>query len=115
MQFDAGTWWLISILLTALITIIGALVGRTVFGKLDENSKDIKQVRESYVPRDDHTRDIKEVRDELRGENQKLSDDIKDIKENCARKDDFVRGMTSLERKIDVLTQRIIDGGTRNG
>lgn len=133
MAFDTGTWWLISILLTALITIIGALISRTVFGKLDENTKDIKQVRENYTPRADHTKDIgsmrdelktdvKSVREELRCETRKLASDIEDIKENCLRKEDFIRAMadsnnraTTIDHKIDKLMEMVYSIGGSNG
>lgn len=44
MTFDTGTWWLITIILTALLGCIGALVSRSIFKSLDEHSSDIKEV-----------------------------------------------------------------------
>lgn len=49
MTFDTGTWWLITIILTALLGCIGALVSRSIFKSLDEHSSDIKEVRENYT------------------------------------------------------------------
>lgn len=115
MVFDAGTWWLIGILLTVLLGVIGALISRSVFGRLDENSKDIKQIQKEYTPRTDHQRDIKDVREELRGETRKLSADIEDIKENCARNVDMIRLVTGLERKVDKVMEYLMAGGSRNG
>lgn len=43
MTFDTGTWWLITIILTALLGCIGALVSRSIFKSLDEHSSDIKE------------------------------------------------------------------------
>ena len=54
MTFDAGTWWLITIIVTTVVGLVGFLFGRSVFRQLDENRADIKQVRENYTPRDDH-------------------------------------------------------------
>lgn len=46
MTFDAGTWWLITIIVTTVVGLVGFLFGRSVFRQLDENRADIKQVRE---------------------------------------------------------------------
>ena len=62
MVFDAGTWWLITICVTALITLIGALVSRSVFKQLDKNGADIKEVRENYTPRSSHEKDMETLR-----------------------------------------------------
>ena len=45
MTFDAGTWWLITIIVTTVVGLVGFLFGRSVFRQLDENRADIKQVR----------------------------------------------------------------------
>ena len=104
MTFDTGTWWLITIILTALLGCIGALVSRSIFKSLDEHSSDIKEVRENYTTRKDHKTDIdavrremKEVRSEMRTEIQTLSEDIKEVKETCLRKDVFEHNMLRLE------------------
>lgn len=122
MVFDAGTWWLVGILLTALLGVVGALVSRSIFKRIDENSTDIKEVRENYTPRKDHKddlekvrRELKEARSEMRTEIQGLSDDIKEIKETCLRNEDFLRQIMRLEDKMDELYRYIIGGGGRNG
>lgn len=121
MTFDAGTWWLVGILLTALLGVVGALVSRSIFKRIDENAADIKEVRENYTPREEHKsdmaaarRELKEVRGEMRTEIQSLSDDIKEIKETCLRNEDFLRQMMRLEDKMDELYKYIMGGGGRN-
>ena len=42
MLFDAGTWWLVTIIVTVVVGLIGYLFGRSVFKALDENRADIK-------------------------------------------------------------------------
>lgn len=125
MTFDAGTWWLVGVLLTALLGVVGALVGRSIFKRIDENTADIKQVRENYTTRKDHKadmdamhREVKEVRDEMRTEMQSLSKDINEIKDTCLRKDEFMQQMLRMESnlkhtddKIDKVYQYIIGGG----
>ena len=37
MTFDAGTWWLITIIVTTVVGLVGFLFGRSVFRQLDEN------------------------------------------------------------------------------
>ena len=117
MVFDAGTWWLITICVTALITLIGALVSRSVFKQLDKNGADIKEVRENYTPRSVHQQDgmeklrgeLKDVRREMKTEIQTLSDDIKEVKEKCLRKTDFERSVLQLENKVDTLTRYLME------
>ena len=116
MTFDTGTWWLITIILTALLGCIGALVSRSIFKSLDEHSSDIKEVRENYTTRKDHKTDIdavrremKEVRSEMRTEIQTLSEDIKEVKETCLRKDVFEHNMLRLENKMDALTKFLME------
>lgn len=116
MTFDTGTWWLITIILTALLGCIGALVSRSIFKSLDEHSSDIKEVRENYTTRKDHKTDIdavrremKEVRSEMRTEIQTLSEDIKEVKETCLRKDVFEH-MPSVVEFDAYGTPRVIDG-----
>lgn len=122
MVFDAGTWWLVGILLTALLGVVGALVSRSIFKRIDENSTDIKEVRENYTPRNEHKDDLEKVHDELRrvrSEMRKdiegLGKDIKEIKETCLRNEDFLRQMMRLEGKMDELYRYIMGGGGRNG
>ena len=48
MTFDAGTWWLLTVIVTTVVGLVGFLFGRSVFRQLDENRADIKEVRENY-------------------------------------------------------------------
>lgn len=104
------------LLLTGLLGIVGALVTRSVFHRIDENSADIKEVRENYTTREDHKadmdaqrRELKEVRSEMRTETQALRDDIKEIKETCLRKEDFERNFLRLESKMDALNRYMME------
>lgn len=128
MQFDAGTWWLAGLLLTALIGVAGTLLSRSIFKRMDENSADIKEVRENYTTREDHQKDLtalrnahqkdmeamrkelKEVRTEMRTEIKQMSDDIKDIKENCIRREEFVSHQMKLENQLDRLMEFMMKG-----
>ena len=116
MLFDAGTWWLGTIIVTVVVGLIGYLFGRSVFKALDENRADIKEVRESYTTQKDHKddlddirREIKEVRSEMKPEIQALSEDIKEVKEKCLRKSDFERSVLQLESKVDALTRYLME------
>lgn len=118
MTFDAGTWWLVGVLLTALLGVVGGLVSQAIFKKIDENSADIKQVRENYTTRKDHKEDmetvqqrIETVRNEMRTEIKSLGDDIKEIKETCLRNEDFLRQMMRLENQMDELRKYLMGGG----
>ena len=116
MTFDAGTWWLVTIIVTVVVGLIGYLFGRSGFKALDENRADIKEVRESYTTQKDHKddlddirREIKEVRSEMKTEIQALSEDIKEVKEKCLRKSDFERSVLQLESKVDALTRYLME------
>ena len=116
MLFDDGTWWLVTIIVTVVVGLIGYLFGRSVFKALDENRADIKEVRESYTTQKDHKddlddirREIKEVRSEMKTEIQALSEDIKEVKEKCLRKSDFERSVLQLESKVDALTRYLME------
>ncbi|WP_418441498.1 hypothetical protein [Candidatus Allofournierella excrementavium] len=117
MTFDTGTWWLIGILLTALMGIVGALVSRSIFLQLDKNSADIKEVRENYTTRTSHQkdleamrRDMKEMRTEMRTEMRQMSEDVKDIKENGVRREEYLRSQLKLENKLDRLMELMMKG-----
>ena len=66
MTFDAGTWWLLTVIVTTVVGLVGFLFGRSVFRQLDENRADIKEVRENYTPRTDHQKDLEAVRREMK-------------------------------------------------
>ncbi len=109
MTFDAGTWWLITIIVTTVVGLVGFLFGRSVFRQLDENRADIKQVRENYTPRDDHQKDLerlrtahqkdvealrremKEMRTEMRTEIQAMSADVKTSRKTASDGKNFFR------------------------
>lgn len=118
MTFDAGTWWLVTIIVTVVVGVIGFLFGRSVFKALDENRADIKEVRENYTPRSSHQkdleavrRDMKEMRTEMRTEMRQMSEDVKDIKENGVRREEYLRSQLKLENKLDRLMELMMKGG----
>lgn len=120
MLFDNGTWWLIGLLLAALIAAVEFLGKRSLFGKMDEMSnkiqaidnnmvkkvdyekahdkalKDIEQIKKDYTPRNVHNKAFDEVRA-----------DIKKITENYLTKEDFFREQAKTERKLDSTENKI--------
>ena len=113
MTFDAGTWWLITIIVTTVVGLVGFLFGRSVFRQLDENRADIKEVRENYTPRTDHQKDLeavrcemKEMRTEMRTEIQAMSADVKDIKENGIRREEFLQSQLKLDRLMEFMMKQ---------
>jgi len=118
MTFDAGTWWLLTVIVTTVVGLVGFLFGRSVFRQLDENRADIKEVRENYTPRTDHQKDLeavrremKEMRTEMRTEIQAMSADVKDIKENGIRREEFLQSQLKLENKLDRLMEFMMKQG----
>ena len=80
MTFDAGTWWLITIIVTTVVGLVGFLFGRSVFRQLDENRADIKQVRENYTPRDDHQKDLERLRTAHQKDVEALRREMKEMR-----------------------------------
>ena len=118
MAFDAGTWWLVGILLTALLGVVGALISRSIFKRLDDNSADIKEVRENYTTRAQHGEDLREIRAELSAaqkdnhtEYKALREELRDLRENTLRKDDFLRSMMQMEKKMDEIYKFLLERG----
>ena len=124
MTFDSGTWWLIGLLVTALITTVTFLIKRSLFSRADDLSKtvkevqeetvkkadyekaqdkteaDIEQIRKDYTPKDTHSKDFDEVRQ-----------DIKRITENYLTKEDFFREQAKTDRKLDQILNILMQKG----
>lgn len=124
MTFDSGTWWLIGLLVTALITTVTFLIKRSLFSRVDDLSKtvkevqeetvkkvdyekaqdkteaDIEQIRKDYTPKDTHSKDFDEVRQ-----------DIKRITENYLTKEDFFREQAKTDRKLDQILNILMQKG----
>ena len=54
MTFDAGTWWLIGLLATGLIGAVVFLIKRTLFSRVDDLTKEVKEVRDTTVKKADY-------------------------------------------------------------
>ena len=55
MTFDAGTWWLIGLLATGLIGAVVFLIKRTLFSRVDDLTKEVKEVRDTTVKKADYS------------------------------------------------------------
>lgn len=126
MTFDAGTWWLIGLLVTALIGAVVFLVKRALFSRVDELAKEVREIRDGTTKKGEYekdqeklVRDIEQIKkdytprsvherayDEVRG-------DIKKITENYLTKEDFFREQAKTERKLDMILDILMKkGGT---
>lgn len=126
MTFDAGTWWLIGLLVTALIGAVVFLVKRTLFSRVDDLAKEVREIRDGTTKKAEYekdqeklVRDIEQIKkdytprsvherayDEVRG-------DIKKITENYLTKEDFFREQAKTERKLDMILDILMKkGGT---
>ena len=124
MTFDAGTWWLIGLLATGLIGAVVFLIKRTLFSRVDDLTKEVKEVRDTTVKKADYEKaeerleaDIELIKkdytprsvhdkafDEVRG-------DIKKITENYLTKEDFFREQAKTERKLDMILDILMKKG----
>ena len=118
MNFDAGTWWLVGLLASALTAAVVFLIKRTLFSRVDDLAKEVKEVREGVVKKEDYekaqdrmSKDIEQIKKEYtpRQVHDKAVDevrsDIKKITENYLTKEDFFREQAKTDRKLD----RILD------
>ena len=118
MNFDAGTWWLIGLLLTALIGAVVYLIKRNLFSRVDDLTKEVKEVREGVVKKADYEKaqdrmmkDIEQIKKDYTPRSVHDKDmgearaDIKKITENYLTKEDFFREQAKTDRKLD----RILD------
>lgn len=127
MTFDAGTWWLIGIVLTALIASVTYLIKISLFGRIDKCEKaigeritkeehtkdidvckaDIKKIKEDYATRSD----LRDLRQEIKSDLRTLMDDVSEIRKNSISRDDFIRAQVSNEQNF----QRMYDLFLKNG
>ena len=109
MTFDAGTWWLIGLLVTALIGAVVFLVKRTLFSRVDELAKEVRETRDGTTKKGEYEKDQEKLvraYGEVRG-------DIKKITENYLTKEDFFREQAKTERKLDMILDILMKkGGT---
>ena len=105
MEFDAGTWWLIGILLTFLIGALGWMVKRSldkIERKLDsaatktelekevgECKQQIAEIQHNYTTRDQHQQDWTECHN-----------DIKAIQRNFLTKEDYFREQAKTDKNL---------------
>lgn len=92
MNFDTGTWWLIGILLTALIAICSYFIKRSM--------DNIEQIKKDYTPRAVHDKDCDKIRE-----------DITKITENYLTKEDFFREQAKTDRKLDKIIDILLKKG----
>ena len=57
MTFDAGTWWLIGLLVTALIGAVVFLVKRALFSRVDELAKEVREIRDGTTKKGEYEKD----------------------------------------------------------
>lgn len=106
MNFGADTWWLVGIVVTVVISIIGYFLKRTMT-KQDKHEEDINHIKLTYVNKDE----LKEFKGEMRKNIDKMQSDIAEIKENCLTKKDFMHAQNKTDAKLDKLYELQINRG----
>lgn len=115
MEFDAGTWWLIGVLLTLLIGALGWMVKRSldkIERKLDSAAtkaelekevggckQQIAEIQHTYTTRSQHQQDWTECHN-----------DIKSIQRNFLTKEDYFREQAKTEKKLDQILNLLMKG-----
>lgn len=103
MNFDAVTWWLVSLAVGAVMTVIGYFLKRTMT-KVDEHDKDINVIKQTYVTKDE----FKELRAEIKADLDKISDDMDEMKERNLSKQDFYRSQSEVQESIKQIMNLLI-------
>ena len=81
---------------TVVIAIISYFL-RQSFARIDRMHSEITQLRQDTVRREEYDKAIDELRD-----------DVKDIRDNYIKRDDFYREVSKLDRKLDVIMDKVI-------
>ena len=113
MNFETGTWWLVALIFTLALSVVGYFLKRTI-NKTDEHDRDINHIKQTYVSK----AELQGFRQEIRGDMSALAADVREIKENTLTKADFYRTQTATERKIDKmydLLMQMKNGGKTDG
>lgn len=124
MTFDAGTWWLIGLLATALIGAVVFLIKRTLFSRVDDLAKEVREIRDGTVRKTDYEKAqeklsgaIEEIKRDYtpRSVHEKSYDelraDIKKIMESFLTREDFFREHAKTERKLDMVLDILMKKG----
>lgn len=132
MEFSSGAWWVVTLLVGAVTTILSFYLKRTA-GKVDEHDRELPQLRQSAYKSeskvDEHDKSIAEiqrtyvtkdelstVRKEIKDELKKISGDVAELKASTLSRADFIRTAAKTDEKIDKLYDLLITrGGTHNG
>ena len=124
MTFDAGTWWMIGLLATALIGAVVFLIKRTLFSRVDDMAKEVREIRDSTLKKGEYEkdqekmlRDIEQIKKDYTPKSvhdrsyDEVRKDIKRITENYLTKEDFFREQAKTERKLDMILDILMKKG----
>lgn len=122
MNFDAGTWWLILLLVGSVTGALTYLIKRSVFGKVDKLESRVEYVEKNYTLQKDHESELKECKEDIKGIRQDYTPkkmhekdfdeckaDIKKIKEDYITKEDFFREQGKTDRKLDRIMDILLE------
>lgn len=106
MSFEPGVWWLITVIVTVVIGIIGFFLKRTMT-KQDKHGDDIEHIKLTYVTKDD----LKEVKANFKDSTDKLQHDVEAIKDTCLTKRDYIERQAQTEARLNQIYDLLLKGG----
>ena len=116
MGFDPGTWWLVALLASVALGVIGYFLKQTM-DQVRGHGKDIQDVKRTYATKEDIKElrtEMKEQRTEIKDELEKISGNMDEIKQNSISKVDFYRAMDDTNGTVkniyDLLIQQRTGG-----
>jgi methyl-accepting chemotaxis protein len=121
MEFGPDTWWLATILLSAVIAVVGYVIKQSISSyleqqkdllqKIEHHEKDINEIKRTYV----NKQELADVKNDFVKQTDKLQSDVEEIKGQMLTKVDYYRLQTQTEQKIDKIYDLLIKRGENNG
>lgn len=110
MNFNADTWWIFGLIVTAIVAVIGFFLVRMI-NQVDKQGKDIVEIQKTYVTKEE----FKDFKLDINKAINKIQTDIEQIKDNCLAKGDFYRSQMQTDKKIDKIYDLLIKKQTEGG
>lgn len=110
MVFEPGVWWLVTIIVSAVIGVLGFFGGmylKRLARKQDEHDEAISTIQRTYVTKDD----LKEVKQDFTKNTDKLQRDVEEIKDKCLTKRDYLERQAQTESRLDKIYDSLIERG----
>ena len=104
MAFSQDSWWIMGLLVTAAISIIGFFLKRNI-SQTDHHETDINEIKRTYVTKDE----MRELKSENDRDRSVLRADIEELKSTCLTKKEYFNSINEVKQEIRDQNKMIID------